>query len=238
MSVIQVTCNAYVGIPFPFHVIMEIGLSLGRKRPASTESNPQAKRRQLINNLKIVTPSSATLQTVQSAYKDGVDYNRPEAKRETIPIVLLHEVFGVFSDDCQEYVPTHQDNQLLVRLSAAMSKEYKTEAERTSTFRKILRNHGGVHFIPSKVKGSAYETDGDISRNGHIIALSEGKCEWINLKADPVLQAFVYWIHSLRSGPFTEFLTRLPCLIIYYAGERIHANLIRTPCLTVRKGPL
>jgi hypothetical protein len=175
---------------------------------------------------------------VQSALKDGVDYNRPEAKRETIPIVLLHEIFGVFSGDCQEYVPTHQDNQLLVRLSAAMSKEFKSEAERTSTFREILRNHGSVHFKRSKIKNSAYETGGDIKQDEHIIALSEGKCEWVNLKADPVLQGFLYWIESLKSGPFTGLLTRLPCLIIYYAGERIHANLTRTPRLTVRKDPL
>jgi hypothetical protein len=186
-----------------------------------------------IDNLKTVTPSSATLQTVQAALKDGVDYNRPEAKRETIPIVLLHEVFGVFSDNCQEHVPTHQDNKLLVRLSAAISGIYKTDAERTHEFRKILREHGGVTLTPSKVKDSKFETDGDISIEGHIIALSEGKCEWTQLNSDPVLQAFVYWLQSLRSGPFSNFLTRLPCLIIYYAGERIHSNLIRTPWLTV-----
>lgn len=125
--------------------------------------------------------------------------------------------------DCQEHVSTHEDNRFSVDLSAAMSDEYGDEESRTSMFRGVLQRHG-VELKTDTVVESAYETDtdGHISVEGHPLALSKGENEWINIYADPALQSFMYYIEALKFGSFTDFPARLPCLIIYYVGERIH----------------
>jgi hypothetical protein len=62
---------------------------LGRKRPASRELNHDAKRMQLVDELSTVDPSSAIQKKVHEQFEEKVDYNRPEAKHETIPIQSL-----------------------------------------------------------------------------------------------------------------------------------------------------
>jgi hypothetical protein len=205
-------------------------LTLGRKRPTSTELNRDAKRIQTVDELPIVSPSSATQKKVHEQFGETVDYNRPEAKRETIPIALLHEIFAVFLKDCQEHVPTHADNWCLVNLHTAMLKEYIDEKARAVAFIDVFKKHD-VKLVPSKV--GQYLTDGVVSTDGHVYLLSQCKNEWNNLSSDPALQAFMYYVKSLKDGRYGRRCTRLPCLIIYYVGERIHANLNRTPWLTV-----
>jgi hypothetical protein len=188
----------------------------------------------MVDELPIVAPSSATPKKVREQFGETVDYNRPEAKRETIPIALLHEVFTIFLKDCQEHVPTHADNWYLADLRTAMLKEYIDENSRAVAFRDVFRKHN-VKLVPSKVGQSAYLTDGDVGTDGHVYLLSECRNEWNNLSSDPALQAFMYYVKSLKDGRYGRRCTRLPCLIIYYVGERIHVNLNRTPWLTIRK---
>jgi hypothetical protein len=109
-----------------------------------------------------------------------------------------------------------------------MFEEYNDEATRTAAFRDVFEEYG-LKLESNKVKILAFTTNGAASAKGHLYLLSE----WNNVSADPELQAFMYYLESLKSGDYGGLRTRLPCLIVYYAGERIHANLIRTPWLTV-----
>jgi len=67
--------------------------------------------------------------------------NRPVSTRASIPVTLLHPIFGQFVDDCDTHIPTEEGNSLVLDLSQAMSDFYEDENARASKFREILIAH-------------------------------------------------------------------------------------------------
>jgi len=99
-----------------------------------------------------------------------------------------------------------------------MSKDYVDDASRAKVFREVLSDRG-VDLKINKIMDTSFQTDGHIGVKGQPHTLTECKNEWNNNNADPLLQAFMYYLEALKSGPFTDLSTRLPCLVIYYVGE-------------------
>src|SRR6202022_4234063 len=77
----------------------------------------------------------------------------------SIPITLLHPVFGQFQDDCDQYTPTKEDHDFVLKFWYTMSKFYPTEDDRAAEIRKALRVYG-LDFGAEKVGGTRYSTDG------------------------------------------------------------------------------
>lgn len=201
--------NSLLYIAYDTQIYSEIG-----KRKYNDnlfEDNLIAKRRRLLETMPNHPPSSATLQTMSKFFEGKIDYNRP-ALHETIPIALLHEVFGTFLDDSREHKPTADDNRCLGDLRNEMLKEYTCQDKRADTFRFIVQ-HYGIALEPGKIRN--YTTAGDARVGNHVFLITESKNE---LSTDPLLQAFLYYIASLDRIPEEERVTPLPCLIIYYAG--------------------
>jgi hypothetical protein len=74
-------------------------------------------------------PSTAGIPKEFEKLQTGSDgpvfaFYRPPSAAATIPITLLHPVFGQFVDDRQHHTPTVDDNELVLSLSRAMSKFY------------------------------------------------------------------------------------------------------------------
>ncbi|PVF96566.1 hypothetical protein CPB86DRAFT_708723 [Serendipita vermifera] len=156
--------------------------------------------------------------------KSGVAYNRPEASCATIPIALLHQVFAEFLENCQHHVTTVQDNRWLLDLRRAMLLEYAEEGGRASRFREIFTIHTDIDLPNATVPNTKDQTDGHFAINRHFLLITEAKNEWIGIAADPQLQAFVYYIESVRALVKTSEIFKrspLPCLIIYYVGSLI-----------------
>jgi hypothetical protein len=197
--------------------------TLGSKRPASTELERVAKRREIIDLLPSAGSDPATQKNIALRYGDKIVYNRPESKPETIPIALLHEVFGEFLKDCQDHVPTQADNSFLATLRSTRLPTYDGP-ERTFLFMGALRHH------ITTLKGTFYPffIDWRFRVKGHLMLIAKAQDEWTGLNADPLLHAFTQYITSLKSLQGDRHTGRLPCLIIYSVGMCIYANVIRT----------
>lgn len=142
------------------------------KRPHSPSpgSDETSKRRQkYIKSLPSGPPSSQVVPTMftklQGNAKDGNPKfycNRP-SWASSIPVTLLHLIFGEFVDDCEIYKPTEVDNAFVLDLSTNMSEIYDTEAERAKVFCNLLYQYYRIQLYPADVPGTSYRTDGHAS---------------------------------------------------------------------------
>jgi hypothetical protein len=149
--------------------------------------------------------------------KRRLECNRPPSATAIIPATLLHPVFGEFLDTCNSGNVTEEDHDFAWKLSQAMSSFYDKEYSRAEAVREIFEQHG-LHFICTKIQGTKYETDGDISVNGYRYAVMETKNEVGNKGAEPYAQASLYYREATR--PHVAQLAHLtfPCLLILIFG--------------------
>ncbi|CAG7853846.1 SubName: Full=Uncharacterized protein {ECO:0000313/EMBL:CCA70124.1} [Serendipita indica DSM 11827] len=80
-----------------------------RKREDSPSAeDPETNRRKNLANLAKanLSPPSCSVKKMLAQYQSCIDINLPTADPETIPISLLHEVFGTFLDSYQTHQPT------------------------------------------------------------------------------------------------------------------------------------
>ena len=141
----------------------------------------------------------------------------PPSAAATIPITLLHPVFGQFVDDRQHHTPMMDDNELVLSLSRAMSKFYVDEYARAAKFREILMEHG-IMLAASEIEGSRCKTDGDLGWKGLCYIILEAKNELGGGGAEPLFEAMLYYLKSMRKRSEEDARARLPSLIIYLSG--------------------
>jgi hypothetical protein len=82
-------------------------------------------------------------------------FNQPPAAAPPVPLTLLHPIFGQFVDDCDSYIPTKEEYNLVCDLSLTMSEE-----DRMSKFHEVMNKHG-FDLKTSTIEGTSYRTDGD-----------------------------------------------------------------------------
>ncbi|KAF8802373.1 hypothetical protein BYT27DRAFT_7173144 [Phlegmacium glaucopus] len=160
------------------------------------------------------------LQRVSALKGPAFHFDRPPSAATTIPPTLHHPIFGKFIDDCQMHVPTREDNALVLALSA-LSQIFENETARAAAFREILKNHG-IMTIATGVEGTEYKTDGDMQYNGLRYLIIEVKLEIGSTGAEPLFQAILYYLESMRKQMTTSLGSPLPCLIIYlFVGAHV-----------------
>jgi hypothetical protein len=141
--------------------------------------------------------------------------NRP-AGLLSIPVTLLHPIFGQFMDNCRDHVPTPQDNEFVRVLSSRMSDFFVTETARRDAFIDIMSQYYHLQLSPAAVPGTDYKTDGHATANGEVYMISEAKNE-LGTSGDPVYQTALCYLEFMRLRHNEDSV--LPCLHIYYAGE-------------------
>jgi hypothetical protein len=165
---------------------------------------------------------------VQKKEKPAFAFNRPPTAAATIPISLYHPIFGQFQDDCKNYAPTKRDHDFAYKFSHSMSHIYANEGDRADQARKDFASYG-LDFLPTGI--GKYWTDGDLRYKGFCFALIEAKAELSTGGAEPLFEAAWYYSAFIRNH-FDETRSRLPCFILYLAGElprffsRIHPKFM------------
>ncbi|KIJ63839.1 hypothetical protein HYDPIDRAFT_29189, partial [Hydnomerulius pinastri MD-312] len=124
----------------------------------------------------------------QNDPKQAIYCNRPHSARATIPVTLLHPVFGQFLDDCETRETTAEDNAFAMEFSIAMSNFYLDEQERAQEIRNVF-SAWDLDFTCSNVGDAEYMTGGDISVNDYRYAIAEFKNEVCSTGAEPYAQA-------------------------------------------------
>lgn len=212
----------------------DLFLSVSRKRGREETDDERVsletrrKRREGVVTAPINAASSATSPLIERDYKGRIIQNRPEASPQTMPISLLHKVFGDFKRDLREYKATPDDNQFASDLRAGMLKSYVDERSRCAEFRAIWKRHG-INLWDSSIGATAFTSDGHIQEGLYCSFISEGKNEWHHINSDPLLQAALYYLAGMQAVLERDsigFQNPCPCLIVYYVGMGFYIALV------------
>lgn len=203
----------------------DASVALSRERfPPSDYRLVSAKRSRYLNANEPKAPSSAgkapEFAKLQNDPEKTILCSRPASAEATIPVTMLHPVFGEFLDNCERHETTVEDNRFTRELSTAMSGFYTDENDRKKTIHAVFAKHG-LHFMKSRVGPNNYETDGDISMNGYRYTIAEFKNEVGCIGAEPYSQAALYYLESTRTQAPELPESVLPCIIVLIFGQYV-----------------
>ena len=169
---------------------------------------------------------------------------RPYFNYQAIPPTLLCPQFSQFMVDLDSCTPSTSDIKFFHQLSHDMSNIFTDETVRNNAFIDIMRGHGFPDL--SKTYIGKFHNDGSlevyINKLGKsaIYLVLEVKNELGKGGAEPMVQAALYWLESIR--PFAEdgdsqlhYQTNFPAVLLLHNGESCPARLL--VCATLSIGP-
>lgn len=166
----------------------------------------------------LAVPSQFT--KLQTKAKEPFAYcNRPRSA-SSIPVTLLHPIFGKFIDESRTYVPTKEDNAFVLELSAEMSSIFRDKATRQDKFITVLQKHYQIQLVAGKIVGTSYETDGHCLAGGYMNLVTEAKNELGgSASGEPYFQACSNYRESTRRSSADNTMSVLPCFQLFYCGN-------------------
>ncbi len=149
----------------------------------------------------------------------AVACNRP-SEYKTLPLVLLHEAFGIFKDRCKA-APSERAIAFLNELTATakVCEWYQGETQRGSAIRSVFQWRLGVQFHEEKVPNTECTTDGNLVCI--VMPAAIIKCEDHTGRA--LDQAILYYHRFLDEAlahhrHFYNFNTSFPCILMVDMG--------------------
>ena len=142
--------------------------------------------------------------------------NRPY-ETDTIPVALLHPVFGIFKDRCKE-PPSELALSLLNAINPVACEWQDFEIQRRSVVREMFQRYLGLNFLEQKIPGTEYATDGNLSAIVMPTAIRECK----NEHGEPLNQAILYYANFLKyafvAHQYHNVDSRFPCILLIDMG--------------------
>jgi hypothetical protein len=189
------------------------------KRDRDEDDVPNAVKRLKLEVRKAAPSSLGQPDRFQKIVGPGrvICCNRP-FETETIPLVLLHEVFVIFKDRCRD-PPSKGALACLNELAPTACVWYGKESDRRDAILNILKKWLHLEFHAEKIKGTEYITDGNLTVIVMPAALRESK----NEHGDPLNLAILYYSNFLANalcspGNFYNFNTCFPCILLVDMG--------------------
>jgi hypothetical protein len=134
----------------------------------------------------------------QNLVNPRIQCNRPSGL-VSIPVVLLHPIFGQFVDNCRDHVATQEDHRLVHKLSGQMSNFLDRERDRQEAFINIMRENLGLQLSTGSVGDTSYSTDRHaMTMNDNVYVISEAKLELGCGTGDPAYQSASYYLEFVR----------------------------------------
>lgn len=189
-----------------------------RTKPAAGPNSTRSLRKQYLDRNPACPPSAAAHRQyeVQKLQNPRILCNRPP-ELTSIPVVLLHPIFGAFVDNCRDHVPTPEDYAFAHRISYRMSDLFREDSERPDAFIQIISNGMCVDLDAAQSAGT-YSTGGHATTiKGETYLLLEVRNELGGGAGDPVYQSASRYLEYVRNRSGDGSV--LPCLHIYCAGE-------------------
>jgi hypothetical protein len=163
----------------------------------------------------------------QAIAAKAIHCNRPPDATDTIPVTLLHPVFGQFLDDIGIHEPTTAEvNKMALHLTNAMATIYGNEETRATKIRESLQA-AGITLVQTVIKGTGYRTDGDLHCNRHRYAIAEFKDEVGSSGAETNAQVVAYYLESTRKLAPQYPKSSLPCFLLSIFGKVAKISKIR-----------
>ncbi|KDR79311.1 hypothetical protein GALMADRAFT_1233107 [Galerina marginata CBS 339.88] len=190
--------------------------------PVVSTDELAAKRERFLKKRKAEAPSAGgnpdPFLKAQLAADGNILCNRPHGYASTLPISLLHPVFGDFVEDAKDYVPTPDDAKFLLAFVQAMANIYTNERSRQQEIHTIFHEHkidiNGTSIGP-------YTTDGDLSFGRFRLLIAEFKNEVGSKGAEPFFQAILYFLEATRILATQHLNSVLPCILVLVFGPYV-----------------
>ena len=145
--------------------------------------------------------------------KAPIHCNRPQDIQKTLPLRLLHPVFGNFLDDCESFKPASKDEDFLYKFVTTMTNFYDKEIDRQTAILELFIK-ANIVMQPNEIIGTKHTTDGSAFFDGrHIYMLAESKNEVCSTNCEPYLQAVLYYLEATRKCTSEYPRSNLPCII-------------------------
>ena len=143
--------------------------------------------------------------------------NRP-FEYDTLPLVLLHEVFGMFKDRCNA-APSEQALAFHNKLTFAACKLFEDEDQRRSTIWALFQEYLDIQFHEEKVINTEYTTDGNFVVNVMPAAIWGCKNETRHALNQAIIYYSRFLIEALKDyRQFYNCNTCFPCILIVDMG--------------------
>lgn len=215
------------------HVVVQLPpISKKRQRDLEEEEMPR--------KLRVIVPT-ASVGAFPEIFKQyalpGKDQiikcNRP-IDTSTIPLALLHGVFGRFIDECESFEPQVKENNFIQSLRSGMAGFFSEEGERQRKFHECFSEAYEIRLLATTTRHTRTTTDGHAFEIGSatskwVIMITEAKNELAGFTADPRFQAILYYRTQVKTYP-TELLKTccFPAIILtcYAANLQISGVVI------------
>ncbi|GBE81754.1 hypothetical protein SCP_0401270 [Sparassis crispa] len=203
------------------HIIIVRPSGVYKRSRSSSSDLPLQKRQKRIEELLPQKAPSTLAQPavfkVEQEKNDLFDFNRP-SRPDSIPITLLHLVFGQFVDDSMRLTPAAEDYNFAIALRDVMAQCYENEASRVDAFRRVFKEYYGIVLGQTGEPLSNSITDGNYRVKAFCAVTGQANNEIGSSNADPYLRAGIHYAHFVKSMKATLKGTVLPCLIVYCFG--------------------
>jgi hypothetical protein len=161
---------------------------------------------------------TAEFQELQKNNATFYNCGRPANLESSIPLTLLHPIFGQFVEDAKTVAPTRHDYATADKLRREMCEFYPKEADRRHKFCLAFEEYG-IHIYAGNIGASQDSTDGHFCKCNHPMLIAEIKNDIGWKGAEPYLQALLYYcIFCDQYKLWDDGATCHPCLIIFLAG--------------------
>jgi hypothetical protein len=190
-----------------------------RKGPLAQTEPPLKLRGKTEPPSKAGTPSK--FRTMTAGDDPKIQCNRP-MDDTTIPLPLLHQIFGDFVDDCGSFDPGPKENAFVSNLSR-MANYFESEKKRQLCFNSAFAEYYGIRLTSEAIGDTDRTTDGHAyvtATSPYITIFVEGKNEFVGNSADPRFQVILYYREYVLSL-YKEGHARgtcLPVILMTYCG--------------------
>ena len=143
----------------------------------------------------------------------GISCARFRSSCATIPLALLHPVFGEFADDCWSCETTIEDLTFAQRCAYIML-DIPDEEVRREKINKVFTSYYGTNTTIA-----SFEADGDLCVNRLRYLIVEIKNELSNTNCEPYFQLLSHYLESTRETAIECIGSTLPCFLVVLAGR-------------------
>ena len=145
---------------------------------------------------------------------------RPRAADGKIPVTLLHPIIARFAEDCENIIPTPEDNEFALELLTTMPALFPYESERVSAICDVFDKFK-LSIRKDYIPDARYEVDGCLKgANKGFYFIMEGKNEMSSTNSEPYFKSCFYYLEANREyfRKNSESNSRRPCLLMTIVG--------------------
>ncbi|KAF8550759.1 hypothetical protein OG21DRAFT_1419186, partial [Imleria badia] len=144
----------------------------------------------------------------------------PRDLEETIPVALLHPVFGQFLDDCETHSITAEDNAFTEWLANVSSDFYDNAEQRADEVNAVLASYD-IGLCVTTHKGTepeGHQVNGHLSVGEYPCVIAQFRERMVASVSEPYMQTPACYLERTRMQALENTGSPLPCFLLAFFG--------------------